>query len=111
MTDIWAAGGTGRFNLLLTDGEMIAATAAGDSLCYQQRPGAVIVASEPSDDDADWQKVPDNSVVEASRAALTVRPIEPARTPGVHPHASAEPSGQYRPGEPAGHPNGRATAS
>ena len=111
VTDIWAAGGTGRFNLLLTDGEMIAATAAGDSLCYRQRPGGVIVASEPSDDDTDWQKVPDNSVVEASRAGVTVRPIEPARTSGADPNASAEPSGLYRPGEPAGHPNGRATAS
>ena len=30
---IWAAGGTGRFNLLLTDGHEIAATAAGDSRC------------------------------------------------------------------------------
>ncbi len=114
VTDIWAAGGTGRFNLLLTDGKMIAATAAGDSLCYRYRPGGVIVASEPSDDDPDWQKVPDNSVVEASRAAVTVRPIEPAGTqgvPGSGPQASAEPSGQFRPAEPAGHPNGKATAS
>ena len=114
VTDIWAAGGTGRFNLLLTDGKMIAATAAGDSLCYRYRPGGVIVASEPSDDDPDWQKVPDNSVVEASRAGVTVRPIEPAGTrgvPGGGPQASAEPSGQFRPAEPAGHPNGKATAS
>ena len=92
VTDIWAAGGTGRFNLLLTDGTTIAATAAGDSLCYRHRRNGVIVASEPSDDDPDWQKVPDNSVVEASRPGVTVRPIGPAMPP-------------------AGHPNGRATAS
>jgi gamma-glutamyl hercynylcysteine S-oxide hydrolase len=92
ITDIWAAGGTGRFNLLLTDGTTIAATAAGDSLCYRHRRDAVIVASEPSDDDPGWQKVPDNSVVEAGRAGVTVRPIEPPMTP-------------------AGHPNGKATAS
>jgi gamma-glutamyl hercynylcysteine S-oxide hydrolase len=92
ITDIWAAGGTGRFNLLLTDGTTIAATAAGDSLSYRHRRDAVIVASEPSDDDPGWQKVPDNSVVEAGRAGVTVRPIEPAMTP-------------------AGHPNGKATAS
>src|SRR5262249_2736418 len=76
VTDIWAAGGTGRVNLLLTAGRRLAATAAGDSLCYRHRADGVIVASEPSDDDPDWQKVPDNSVVEASRAGVTVRPIE-----------------------------------
>jgi glutamine amidotransferase len=112
VTDIWAAGGTGRFNLLLTDGEMIAATAAGDSLCYRHRADGVIVASEPSDDDPDWQKVPDNSVVEASRAGVTVRPIEPVGTQDVaSPRASTEPSGKFQPGEPAGYPNGKATPS
>jgi glutamine amidotransferase len=95
VSDIWAAGGTGRFNLLLTDGKVIAATAAGDSLCYWHRPDGVLVASEPSDDDAGWQKVPDNSVVEASRAGVAVRPLEPA----------------FSPGERAGHPNGKSTAS
>ena len=29
---------TGRFNFLLTDGQVIAATAAGDTLCYRPRP-------------------------------------------------------------------------
>lgn len=114
ITEIWAAGGTGRFNLLLTDGQMIAATAAGDSLCYRHRPDGVIVASEPSDDDPDWQKVPDNSVLEANRAGVTIRPIEPTdkqEVPGGRPRASAEPSGQFRPGDSAGHPNGKATAS
>jgi glutamine amidotransferase len=94
VSDIWAAGGTGRFNLLLTDGKAIAATAAGDSLCYRHRPEGVIVASEPSDDDPGWQRVPDNSVVEASRAAVAVRPLEPS----------------FNPNDWAGHPNGKTTA-
>jgi gamma-glutamyl hercynylcysteine S-oxide hydrolase len=94
VSDIWAAGGTGRFNLLLTDGKVIAATAAGDSLCYRYRPDGVIVASEPADDDPGWLKVPDNSVVQASRAAVAVRPLEPA----------------FSPDERAGHPNGKTTA-
>jgi len=95
VSDIWAAGGTGRFNLLLTDGKVIAATAAGDSLCYRHRPDGVIVASEPSDDDPGWQKVSHNSVVEASRAELAVRPIEPA----------------FSQNERAGYPNGKTTSS
>jgi gamma-glutamyl hercynylcysteine S-oxide hydrolase len=93
--DIRAAGGTGRFNLLLTDGNVIAATAAGDSLCYRHGPDGVIVASEPFDDAPGWQKVPDNSVVEASRAAVTVLPIEPSLNRD----------------EGAGHPDRRITAS
>jgi gamma-glutamyl hercynylcysteine S-oxide hydrolase len=72
---IRAAGGIGRFNLLLTDGQMIAATAAGDSLCYSRRRTHVIVASEPFDDEPDWQEVPDGSVVEATTAGVAVRPL------------------------------------
>jgi gamma-glutamyl hercynylcysteine S-oxide hydrolase len=82
VADVWAAGGTGRFNLLLTDGQAIAATAAGDSLCYRHRAGSVIVASEPSDDDDDWQRVPDGSLVEATIAGVAVSPIIPAEPPG-----------------------------
>ena len=96
VSDIWAAGGTGRFNLLLTDGQVIAATAAGDSLCYRQRTEGVIVASEPPDDDQDWQRVPDGSVVEATTTSVAVRPI-----------AHAEPPGRFAPPAPAGHPNRR----
>jgi glutamine amidotransferase len=95
--DIWAAGGTGRFNLLLTDGQMIAATAAGDSLCYRYRPDGVIVASEPSDDDPDWLTVPDDSVLEATTAGVTVRPI-------TRPSGPAGPRNQ-----PASYPNGKVT--
>ena len=98
ITDIRAAGGTGRFNLLLTDGEVIAATAAGDSLAYRHRPDSVIVASEPSDNDPGWHKVPDNSVVEATTAGVKVWPIATATS-----HA-----GQRGPAEAAGHPTGKA---
>ena len=69
------AGGYGGFNLLLTDGSAIAATTAGDTLCYRQRPGGVLVASEPYDDDDDWEEVPPGSVLEATPAAVTIRPL------------------------------------
>jgi gamma-glutamyl hercynylcysteine S-oxide hydrolase len=59
------AGVSGRFNLLLTDGQVIAATAAGDTLYYRRRGDAVVVASEPGDDEPDWAEVPDGSVVTA----------------------------------------------
>jgi gamma-glutamyl hercynylcysteine S-oxide hydrolase len=80
-----AAGGTGRLNLLLTDGRSIAATACGDTLWYRQtapsapgRDGAasVTVASEPDDDDEPgWTEVPDRHVLTATRSLARVRPL------------------------------------
>lgn len=65
----------GRFNFLLTDGETIAATAAGDTLCYRNGPAGVVVASEPGDDEPGWVDVPDRSVVAARVGSVIVRPI------------------------------------
>jgi gamma-glutamyl hercynylcysteine S-oxide hydrolase len=75
LADLSAAGAAGRFNLLLTDGEEIAATCAGDSLCFRHEPTGVIVASEPSDDDEGWQEVPDGSVLAATPRTVTVQPL------------------------------------
>jgi gamma-glutamyl hercynylcysteine S-oxide hydrolase len=65
---------TGRFNFLLTDGEVIAATAAGDTLCYRTGPG-VVVASEPGDDEPGWIQVAEGSVLTATPDAVDVRPL------------------------------------
>jgi glutamine amidotransferase len=67
------AGVTGRFNFLLTDGQVIAATAAGDSLWYRSSWPAVVVASEPSDDEPGWTRVPDGSVVLATPAHVDLQ--------------------------------------
>lgn len=64
----------GRLNLLLTDGEQIAATAFGNSLFTCARE-AVHIASEPSDDDEGWSAVPDLSVVRATEHDVSIQPI------------------------------------
>lgn len=68
-----------RLNLLLTDGERLAATACGDTLFVLDRKGpapeGVVVASEPFDDHPAWQSVPDGSVVEATSAGVAVGPL------------------------------------
>jgi gamma-glutamyl hercynylcysteine S-oxide hydrolase len=69
---------TARLNLLLTDGERIAATAVRNSLFVlddRQVAGSVVVASEPYDDDPAWEVVPDESVVEFGDDKLEVRPL------------------------------------
>ena len=80
-----AAGVPGRFNLLLTDGETIAATAAGDTLCYRAGPDGVVVASEPGDDEPGWTEVPDGSVLAATAGTVEVRPLAPGTGPGSGP--------------------------
>lgn len=71
-----AAGGTGRFNFLLTDGRTIVATTAGDTLWYRRADGAgVTVASEPSDDESGWAEVPDRQLLTATPSQATARPL------------------------------------
>ena len=63
-----------RLNLLLTDGERIAATAWGDTLCWRDDGTGVVVASEPHDDEAGWNEVPDRTVLAVS--------LDPTGSPG-----------------------------
>jgi gamma-glutamyl hercynylcysteine S-oxide hydrolase len=76
-----SAGLDGRFNFLLTDGRVIAATAAGDTLFYRHREGSVLVASEPGDDEPGWAEVPDDSVVIATPQQVSVTGLAEASSP------------------------------
>ena len=73
------AGVTGRFNFLLTDGRVIAATTAGHTLFYRQGhdqgADSVTVVSEPSDEDPAWTEVPDRSLVAATASDVKVSPL------------------------------------
>ncbi len=64
-----------RLNLVLTDGHGVAATACGESLWVWEDGAAVVVASEPYDDDSAWAPVPDGSLVVADRAGARVTPL------------------------------------
>ena len=81
---LWTAGLAGRFNFLLTDGREIAATAAGDTLCYRVSGRAVIVASEPGDDEPGWTEVPDGSVVAATPRQVSVAALAAPSTQDAH---------------------------
>lgn len=75
--EVAAAAPASRLNLLLTNGESIAATAWGDTLWYLSRPGrSTVVASEPYDDDPHWQEVPDRTLLAASRTDVLLTPLK-----------------------------------
>ncbi len=69
----------GRLNLLLCDGRRIVATTCGNSLFTLQgdglAAGGVVVASEPLDGHAGWERVPDGSLVEATLDELEIAPL------------------------------------
>ncbi|MFC0865875.1 ergothioneine biosynthesis protein EgtC [Sphaerimonospora cavernae] len=76
--ELAAAAPGSRLNLLLTDGDTVAATAWGDSLYYLVEPerGAVVVASEPYDDDPRWIEVPDHTLLTATRTDVCLTPLK-----------------------------------
>lgn len=99
-----SAGGSGRFNFLLTDGATIAATACGDTLWYRAGPVeaaggdvGVVVASEPSDDDPGWTEVPDRHVLSAVPGRVDVRPLAAPVSPPLSPPTAPLPHAERMP--------------
>ncbi len=77
----------GKYNFVLTDGHELVATRWGNSLFVRRDvplPGSVIVASEPYDDDPDWQEVPDHTLVRVVEGAASLLQFGPT-TAEVHP--------------------------
>jgi glutamine amidotransferase len=66
VADVADAAPGSRLNLLLTDGSQVAATTAGHALSVHRAAGRVLVSSEPLDDDAGWEPVPQGRLVVAT---------------------------------------------
>lgn len=67
-----------RLNLLLTDGHTAVATTFGHALSARRTDGAVLLSSEPLDDDPRWEPVPQGHLVTATTQTVEVVPL-----PGV----------------------------
>ncbi|GAA1097840.1 glutamine amidotransferase [Nocardiopsis composta] len=72
----------GRYNLLASDGRMLAATVCGDTLYTGRLPGGpggggTVIASEPLDDGPEWRRVPERSLVVADSGGVRVVPLDP----------------------------------
>jgi glutamine amidotransferase len=67
-----AADPNARLNILAANGSQLRATTWGDTLSVLRRDDGVVLASEPYDDNPDWQEVPDRHLVlvEGSRVDL-----------------------------------------
>jgi glutamine amidotransferase len=71
-----AAAPDARLNFLALDGDTIAATTWGDTLCWRADRRGVVVASEPFDDEPGWHDVPDHSLLTATPDGVRVDPLE-----------------------------------
>jgi glutamine amidotransferase len=71
--EIGTADPLARLNILAANGSRLVATAWGDTLSILRRDDGVVLASEPYDDDPDWDEVPDRHLVEVTgdRVVLT----------------------------------------
>lgn len=72
VAEVAEAAPNSRLNLLLTDGSMIVGTAWTHALWVRPLPGAVVVASEPYDDDPGWQEVPDGHLLTATPSSVDI---------------------------------------
>jgi gamma-glutamyl hercynylcysteine S-oxide hydrolase len=73
VAEIGAADPLARLNILVANGSRLLATVWGDTLSILRRDDGVVLASEPYDDDLDWEDLPDRHLVEvtAERVALS----------------------------------------
>ncbi|WBQ07257.1 ergothioneine biosynthesis protein EgtC [Kribbella sp. CA-293567] len=76
--DVAAAAPASRLNLLLTDGEQLVATTWTHSLWTRRTTGSVAVSSEPWTTDG-WERVPDFSLLTATKNTLAVTPLPEGR--------------------------------
>lgn len=76
ITGIAAADPNARLNILAANGSRLLATSWGDTLSILRRPDGVVLASEPYDNDSDWEDVPDRHLVEVTAAGVTLTPLD-----------------------------------
>lgn len=68
-----------RLNVLAANGSRILATTWGDTLSILRRDDGVVLASEPYDDEYDWEDVPDRHLVEVTAGGVVLTPLDPPK--------------------------------
>ena len=65
-----------RLNILAANGSRLLAPAWGDTLSILRRDDGVVLASEPYDDDSDWEDVPDRHLVDVTAKGVTMTALD-----------------------------------
>ncbi|OBF05250.1 ergothioneine biosynthesis protein EgtC [Mycobacterium sp. 852002-10029_SCH5224772] len=81
IAEIAASDPRARLNILAANGSRMLATAWGDTLSILRRPDGVVLASEPYDNDSDWEDVPDRHLVEVTADGVTLTPLDHPKGP------------------------------
>jgi glutamine amidotransferase len=76
IVDIAAADPDARLNILAANGSQLRASTWGDTLSVLRRDDGVVLASEPYDDNPDWQEIPDRHLVVAEASRVELIPLK-----------------------------------
>jgi gamma-glutamyl hercynylcysteine S-oxide hydrolase len=76
IAEIGAADPNARLNVLAANGSRLLATAWGDTLSILRRSDGVVLASEPYDDDLEWEDIPDHHLVEVTPEGVTLTALD-----------------------------------
>ena len=74
--DVAAADPDARLNIIAANGSRLLATTWGDTLSALRRSDGVVLASEPYDDDPDWQEIPDRHLVSVAGSDIELIPLK-----------------------------------
>jgi gamma-glutamyl hercynylcysteine S-oxide hydrolase len=78
IVEVAAADPNARLNILAANGTQLRATTWGDTLSVLRREDGVVLASEPYDDNPEWQEIPDRHLVEVVGARVELTPLKGA---------------------------------
>jgi glutamine amidotransferase len=76
IVEVAAADPNARLNVLAANGSRLLATTWGDTLSVLRLDDGVVLASEPYDDNPDWQEIPDRHLVEVAASGVELTPLK-----------------------------------
>jgi len=76
LVEVGTADPGSRLNILAADGSRLVATTWGDTLSVLRRDNGVVLASEPYDDDPEWDEIPDRHLVEVADGHVLLTPLK-----------------------------------
>jgi glutamine amidotransferase len=76
IVEVAAADPDARLNILAANGSRLVATTWGDTLSVLRRDDGIVVASEPYDDDPQWEEVPDRHLLEVTSTGIEMSALK-----------------------------------